>query len=232
MATKNVTPRSQIEATRRWEERNRLHTRKKNYQRSARLFVRAYADEEDMEELIQIFKNENSNARETRSFKMTEKMMYIVAVDDIDSDVEVFDCKEKAEVAVSRLINLDNKDNVAIYKIKEDDYKKVLAGDTEEWFTDFAIYDERLFDSEEEFDNLCKRDELGLKSLEDTLIDDDCLYLDFKLDDVTIRLRVYDTYLDDVELDHLNLKEEDTLQKLINIAINEKEVANSIRDFK
>ena len=60
----NLTPRSQLEATRRWEEENRLHTRRKNYQRSARLFVRTYADKDDMDELNKIFLNENPNGIE------------------------------------------------------------------------------------------------------------------------------------------------------------------------
>lgn len=60
----NLTSRPQIEATRRWEERNRLHVRKKNYQRSARLFVRTYADQEDMDELNELFAVENPNAGE------------------------------------------------------------------------------------------------------------------------------------------------------------------------
>lgn len=60
----NLTPRSQIEAIRRWEDKNRLHVRKKNYQRSARLFVRTYADKDDMDELNEIFSNENPNSGE------------------------------------------------------------------------------------------------------------------------------------------------------------------------
>lgn len=70
----NLTSRPQIEATRRWEERNRLHVRKKNYQRSARLFVRTYADKEDMDELNEIFSNENPNASEdeNKNAKETE----------------------------------------------------------------------------------------------------------------------------------------------------------------
>lgn len=59
---KNKTSRAQIDATRRWEDRNREYTRKKNYQRSARLFVRAYADREDMDELNELFAVENPNA--------------------------------------------------------------------------------------------------------------------------------------------------------------------------
>ncbi|MCW6701413.1 hypothetical protein NH288_04855 [Anaerococcus sp. NML200537] len=68
----NLTPRSQIDATRRWEERNREHARKKNYQRSARLFVRAYADQEDMDELNELFAVENPNAGEYETSKEIE----------------------------------------------------------------------------------------------------------------------------------------------------------------
>ena len=72
--TKNLTSQAQIDATRRWEDRNREYTRKKNYQRSARLFVRTYADQEDMDELNEIFSNENPNASEdeNKNTKETE----------------------------------------------------------------------------------------------------------------------------------------------------------------
>ena len=59
----NKTSRPQLNATRRWEDRNHLHTRKKNYQKSARLFVRTYADKDDMNELNEIYKRENPHAR-------------------------------------------------------------------------------------------------------------------------------------------------------------------------
>ena len=65
----NLTPRSQLEATRRREEKNRLHARKKSYQRTARLFVRTYADKDDMDELNKIFSNENPNASEDENKK-------------------------------------------------------------------------------------------------------------------------------------------------------------------
>lgn len=65
----NLTSRAQLDATRRWEDRNRLHTRKKNYQRTARLFARTYADKDDMDELNEIFSNENPNANEDENQK-------------------------------------------------------------------------------------------------------------------------------------------------------------------
>lgn len=65
----NKTSQAQLEATRRWEDRNRLHTRKKNYQRTARLFARTYADKKDMVELNKIFNEENPNASEGENQK-------------------------------------------------------------------------------------------------------------------------------------------------------------------
>lgn len=64
--TKNKTPESQIRANRKWEENNRDHVRKKNYLRSARLFVRSYADDEDIEELLDIYRKENPNSKESK----------------------------------------------------------------------------------------------------------------------------------------------------------------------
>lgn len=65
----NLTSRAQLDATRRWEERNRLQARKKSYQRTARLFARTYADKDDMDELNEIFCNENPNASEGENQK-------------------------------------------------------------------------------------------------------------------------------------------------------------------
>lgn len=64
--TRNKTPESQIRANRRWEENNRDHVRKKNYLRSARLFVRSYADDDDIEELLDIYRKENPNSKENK----------------------------------------------------------------------------------------------------------------------------------------------------------------------
>lgn len=69
---RNKTSQAQIDATRRWEDRNREHARKKNYLRSARLFVRAYADQEDMDELNELFAVENPNAGVYKTSKETE----------------------------------------------------------------------------------------------------------------------------------------------------------------
>lgn len=49
---------AQKKASRSYEERNREQTRINSYKRTARLFVKSYATEEDMRELIKIY-NEN-----------------------------------------------------------------------------------------------------------------------------------------------------------------------------
>ena len=46
---------AQKKASRKYEELNREQTRINNYRRTARLFVKSYANEEDMQELITIY---------------------------------------------------------------------------------------------------------------------------------------------------------------------------------
>lgn len=53
---------AQKKASRKYEELNREQTRINNYRRTARLFVKSYANEEDMQELINIY-NENKDNR-------------------------------------------------------------------------------------------------------------------------------------------------------------------------
>ena len=53
------TSEAQRRASRSYEERNREKTRINSYRRTARLFVKTYATEEDMKELNEIFKKNN-----------------------------------------------------------------------------------------------------------------------------------------------------------------------------
>ena len=57
----NKTSQAQIKATRNYEARNREQTRISNYRRTARLFVKSYATEEDMQELIKIYSENKDN---------------------------------------------------------------------------------------------------------------------------------------------------------------------------
>ena len=58
----NKTSQAQIKATRNYEARNREQTRINSYKRTARLFVKTYASEEDIQELNKIYK-ENKDKR-------------------------------------------------------------------------------------------------------------------------------------------------------------------------
>ena len=57
----NKVSDAQKKASRKYEERNREKTRINSYRRTARLFVKSYATEEDMQELIKIY-NENKKS--------------------------------------------------------------------------------------------------------------------------------------------------------------------------
>ncbi len=52
----NKVSEAQKKAKRNYEKKNREQTRINTYKRSARLFVKTYATDEDMEELIKIYK--------------------------------------------------------------------------------------------------------------------------------------------------------------------------------
>lgn len=56
------TSKAQRKASRKWEERNREQARKQSYLRTARLYFRTYADDEDVAELLEIYKKENPNS--------------------------------------------------------------------------------------------------------------------------------------------------------------------------
>nr|DAQ76756.1 MAG TPA: hypothetical protein [Caudoviricetes sp.] len=58
----NKVSDAQKRASRKYEELNREKTRINNYRRTARLFVKSYATEDDMQELIKIY-SENKNNR-------------------------------------------------------------------------------------------------------------------------------------------------------------------------
>nr|DAJ50466.1 MAG TPA: hypothetical protein [Caudoviricetes sp.]DAN62991.1 MAG TPA: hypothetical protein [Caudoviricetes sp.] len=58
----NRTSQAQIKASRNYEKRNKEKTRINSYKRTARLFVKTYATDEDMKELLKIYE-ENKNKR-------------------------------------------------------------------------------------------------------------------------------------------------------------------------
>ena len=61
--TDSKVSEAQRRATRNWEKRNPERKRYLRSRANARTFVRHSADEEDMQELIDIYKRENPHAR-------------------------------------------------------------------------------------------------------------------------------------------------------------------------
>lgn len=57
----NKVSEPQKRASRKYEERNREKTRINSYRRTARVFVKSYATEEDMQELIKIYSENKDN---------------------------------------------------------------------------------------------------------------------------------------------------------------------------
>lgn len=62
--TENKASDAQARASRKWEENNKEYARKKSYFRTAKTYARKHATRKDMEELMEIFENENKNASE------------------------------------------------------------------------------------------------------------------------------------------------------------------------
>ena len=61
--TEGKASEAQRRATKKWEEQNPIQKRYLRYRSNARTFVRNWAKKEDMEELIEIFENENENSK-------------------------------------------------------------------------------------------------------------------------------------------------------------------------
>ena len=61
--TEGKVSEAQRRAIKKWEEKNPERKRYLRYRTTARTFVRHWANDEDLKELLEIYKNENANAR-------------------------------------------------------------------------------------------------------------------------------------------------------------------------
>lgn len=61
--TENKTSKAQIKAIRKWEKNNPEKAKYMRYRSLARTFVRHWANDEDIEELLEIYKRENPNGK-------------------------------------------------------------------------------------------------------------------------------------------------------------------------
>ena len=59
--SENKTSKAQVRASRNWEKNNPEKTKYIKYRSSARTFARHWADDEDMEEIMNVYRNENPN---------------------------------------------------------------------------------------------------------------------------------------------------------------------------
>ena len=56
------TSKAQRQASRNWEAKNRDQVRKQSYLRTARMYVKNYADNEDMQDLLYLYGKYNPNS--------------------------------------------------------------------------------------------------------------------------------------------------------------------------
>lgn len=61
--TEGKASEAQRRATKKWEKNNPERVKYLRCRTTARTFVRHYADEEDLQELIEIYKKENPNSK-------------------------------------------------------------------------------------------------------------------------------------------------------------------------
>lgn len=61
--TESKTSDAQVRASRKWEENNKEYARKKSYFRTAKTYARKHATRAEMDELMEIFENENENSK-------------------------------------------------------------------------------------------------------------------------------------------------------------------------
>ena len=69
MTDKNKVSDAQVKASRKWEKNNPEVFRYQNAKRMARTFARKHAKPGDLEELRQIYINENPNAKKKKNSK-------------------------------------------------------------------------------------------------------------------------------------------------------------------
>lgn len=61
--TEKKTSKAQRRANAKWRKNNKKQNRLLSYRSTARTFVRHYADDEDIQELLEIYKTENPNSK-------------------------------------------------------------------------------------------------------------------------------------------------------------------------
>lgn len=150
-------------------------------------------------------------------------MKYVYVVEDnreSESFFEHFDNKNDANDRAKDIYFKDYSDTereefrVLVTKLTEENFKKWENEELEGWYLDFAEDYDRLFDSEESFYNLFKKEELNKENLKKALYDDSnkCYYLKFKVDDENVLAEIEEEMVDDI---NLILKDDESIKRLI-----------------
>lgn len=150
-------------------------------------------------------------------------MKYIYVLEDnrgTESFFEHFDNKNDANDRAKDIYFKDYSDTerkefrVLVTKLTEENFKKWENEELEGWYLDFAEDYDGLFDSEEDFYNLFKKEELNKENLKKAVYDDSnkCYYLKFKINDEKVLAEIEEEMIDDIDV---IIKDEETLKRLI-----------------
>lgn len=150
-------------------------------------------------------------------------MKYVYVLEDnrgTESFFEYFDNKKDANDRAKDIYFNDYSDverkefRVLVTKLTEENFKKWENEELEGWYLDFAEDYDGLFDSEEDFYNLFKKDELNKENLKKAVYDESnkCYYLKFKINDEKVLAEIEEEIIDDI---NLTLKDNESIKRLI-----------------
>lgn len=118
---------------------------------------------------------------------------------------------------------------VLVTKLTEENFKKWENEELDGWYLDFAEDYIGLFDSEEDFYNLFKKEEISKENLQKAVYDDSnkCYYLKFKINDEKVLAEIEEEMVDDI---NLILKDGESIKRLIK-NLNEKDISLLNADY-
>ncbi|MBS5989757.1 hypothetical protein [Anaerococcus hydrogenalis] len=150
-------------------------------------------------------------------------MEYVYVVEDnreSESFFEYFDNKKDANDRAKDIYFNDYSETerkefrVLVTKLTEENFKKWENEELNGWYLDFAEDYDGLFDSEEDFYNLFKKEELNKENLKKAVYDDSnkCYYLKFKINDENVLAEIEEEMVDDI---NLTLRDDESIKRLI-----------------
>lgn len=112
---------------------------------------------------------------------------------------------------------------VFVTKLTEKNFKKWENEELDGWYLDYAEDYNELFDSEKDFYNLFKKEELNIENLKKAAYDDfnNCYYLKFEVDDEEVLAEIEEEMIDNI---NFTLKNNESIKKLIK-KINKKNIS-------